>query len=461
MLSALLWLALAAPARPNVVLIVADDLGWSDLRCYGADFHETPRIDSLAREGIRFTSAYAAAPVCTPTRASIFTGKYPARLHMTIWYEQSRSPPQDRKLLPPVTVSNLPHEEFTLAEALREAGYHTIHVGKWHLGEATHYPETQGFDVNIGGTHWGAPPTYFYPYRARFSSGGEFRYVPRLEYGEEGEYLTDRLTTEALRALERAGKRPFFLHLAHHAVHTPIEAKPASIARWASKVDESLRHKNPAYAAMVESLDENVGRLLDRLEELGLRENTVVVFTSDNGGYISEHRGLQVTTNHPLRSGKGSLYEGGIRVPLIVRWPGVVPPGSVCDEPVISNDLFFMLLEIAGAEVRSAPRAPADGLSLFPLLKDPSAKLARERLFWHYPHYYPTTTPVSAIRSGDWKLLQYYEDGRVELYNLARDPGETEDLSRSRPDVAEKLRAELQSWLRSVDAQMPSVREGR
>ncbi len=452
----------AEPGRaipPNLVLIVADDLGWSDLSCYGGDFHETPRIDSLARQGVRFTSAYAASPVCTPTRASIMTGKYPARLHMTIWYEQSLRPPANEKLLPPITVSNLPHEEVTLAETLREAGYHTIHVGKWHLGEATHYPETQGFDVNIGGTLWGAPPTYFYPYRARFGSGGEFRYVPRLEWGEEGEYLTDRLTTEALKAVERAGKRPFFLHLAHHAVHTPIQAKPAAVARWTSKVDARLRHRNPGYAAMVESLDENVGRLLDRLDELGLAETTVVVFTSDNGGHVSEYAGVRVTNNHPLRSGKGSLYEGGIRVPLIVRWPGVIPPGSVCDQPVISNDIYYTLLEIGGAGGRTAPGAPADGLSLVPLLKDPSAKLARESLFWHYPHYYPTTTPVSAMRAGAWKLLRYYEDDRVELYNLAEDLGETEDLSRSRPEVAERLRAELDRWLRSVDAQMPSARE--
>ncbi|MGQ9592553.1 MAG: HAD-IC family P-type ATPase, partial [Planctomycetota bacterium] len=451
----------AAPSetRPNVVLVVADDLGWSDLSSYGSDFHRTPRLDALAREGIRFTSAYAAAPVCTPTRAALMTGKCPARLHMTIWYEAARSPPETEKLLPPIAVGNLPHEEVTAAEALRSAGYQAIHVGKWHLGEATHYPETQGFDVNVGGTLWGAPPTYFYPYRGPFGSSRELRYVPRLEWGEEGEYLTDRLTDEALRAVERAGTRPFFLHLAHHAVHTPIEGKPAAVARWAAEVERSSRHRNPAYAAMLESLDESVGRLLDKLDALGIAERTVVIFTSDNGGHVGEYGGRTVTTNHPLRSGKGSLYEGGIRVPLIVRWPGVVSAGGVSDEPVISNDLFFTILEIAGVEPAARGGVPADGRSLVPILKDPRAKLGREALFWHYPHYYATTTPVSAVRSGDWKLLEYYEDGRVELYNLAGDLGETRDLASREPERAASLRAALRAWLRSVGAQMPAVRE--
>ena len=448
--------ALASPAPPlNIAFILADDLGWADVGCYGADLHETPHIDRLASRGMRFTDAYAAAPVCSPTRASILTGKYPARLHMTTWHENAADPPQDRPLAPPVTVADLPHAEVTIAEALHPRGYLNALVGKWHLGTAAYYPETQGFDVNIGGTHWGAPQTFFYPYRGSRLYGGEFRYVPHLEFGRPGEYLTDRLTDEALRVIDNAGERPFFLYLAHHAVHTPIEAPPGMVERYAVRVQPAMHHRNAAYAAMTRSLDDSVGRVLGHLEERGIAGRTAVIFTSDNGGYINRYRDEAVTSNYPLRSGKGALYEGGVRVPLIVYWPGVTPVGAVCREPVVSMDLYATVLDMAGLAGTADYRRGVDALSLAPLLRDPATRLARDAIYFHYPHYYPTTTPVSAVRSREWKLLEFLEDNRVELYNLAHDPGEQNDLSARLPERAAALRHALHAWREAAAVQMP------
>jgi arylsulfatase A-like enzyme len=441
--------------RPNFVFILADDLGWADLGCYGSDLHETPNIDRLARQGMKFTDAYAAAPVCSPTRASIMTGKCPARLHMTIWYEASANPPRNRKLIPPVTQGNMPHEQVTIAEVLKAAGYFTAHVGKWHLGDAGHYPQTQGFDINIGGTFWGAPATFFYPYSGSQRYGGEYRYVPHLEFGAEGEYLTDRLTDEALRVMEKAKDKPFYLNLCYHTVHTPIEGKPELVEYFKKKVMPGMNHQNYEYAAMVHSLDENVGRILDKIDELGVADSTIVVFFSDNGGYINKFNQQVVTNNYPLRSGKGSLYEGGIREPLIIRWPGVTQPGSVCNEPVSSIDFYPTFLDMTGLAGDPKHNADMDGLSLVPLLKNPAVELNREALYWHYPHYYPTTTPVSSIRHGDWKLLEYFEDNHIELYNLSDDIGEQNDLAKQMPEKAEELRNHLETWRKAVDAQMP------
>ncbi len=449
----------AASRPPNVVFILADDLGWADLGCYGADLHETPRLDQLAREGVRFTQAYM-MPVCSPSRAAILTGRHAARLHLTIWREGAMSPPRDRKLLPPPAITDLPPSEVTLAEVLKVAGYFTFHVGKWHLGDAAHSPETQGFDLNIGGTHWGAPATYFHPFSGPSGQSREFRYVPGLGLGQRGQYLTDRLTDEALKLIDAADNRPFFLNLWFHVPHTPIEGKPKLVEKYRARMQPALRHQNPDYAAMIETLDENVGRVLDRLDERNLTKNTLVIFASDNGGYTNHHRGRPVTDNSPLRSGKGSLYEGGIRVPLLVRLPGVTPRAAVCAEPVTCTDFFPTILELCGlgANAQPQPAGPLDGVSLVALLRQPQSHLDREALFFHYPHYYPTTTPVSAVRAGDWKLLEYFEDQHVELYHLRDDPGEHRDLAPEQPERADQLRAKLRAWRTEVGAQLPAVR---
>lgn len=441
-----------APARPlNVVFILADDLGARDLACYGADLHETPNLDALAAQSVKFEQGYSASPVCSPTRASIHTGCHPARLHMTIWREGSLQEVKGKPLVPPKTLSDLPREKTTLAEAMRDSGYATFHVGKWHLGGAENYPENHGFDVNIGGTLWGAPQSYFYPYRGEKNFGGEPRYVPGLYGGKPGEYLTDRLTSEALKLMEGAAARPFFLSLNFHNPHTPIMGKPELVARYRARLRPGFQHQNPDYAAMIHSLDENVGRVVRKLDELKIADRTLLVFTSDNGGYIGVNQGQRVTNNSPLRSGKGSVYEGGVRVPLLVRAPGV-KAGGVCAEPVISCDLYRTLLGAAQAKGDDTP----DGLDLAPLLKDPGGLLEREALYFHYPHYYDTTTPVSAVRARDWKLIEYHEDGRTELYNLKEDPSETRNLAQANTAKAAELLAMLRAWRERVGAQMPT-----
>ena len=452
--------ARAATAKPNIVLILADDLGWSDLGCYGADLHETPRIDQLARESMRFTQAYAMS-VCSPTRAMLLTGKHAARVGITIWREGSLKKNSNQRLLDGLSRPDLPHSETTLATRLHKAGYLTALVGKWHLGDGDYYPETHGFDVNIGGTHWGAPQTFWWPYSGTGYYGNEFRYVPHLEFGQPGEYLTDRLTDEALRVIDRARGTPFFLYLAHHAPHTPIEAKPAEVKHFEAKLKPGLHHQNAVYAAMVKILDDNVGRVLDHLRARGLEENTIVIFTSDNGGYTGvdakSGQTMPVTSNAPLRSGKGSLYEGGVRVPLMVRWPGVSARGAESSVPVSLADLFPTLVGAASAGAPSSAAGTAlDGLDLTPLLKNPSAKLDRDALFFHYPHYYATTTPVSAVRARDWKLLEYFEDGRRELYNLQADPSEQTDLAAREPGRVTELHARLDAWRKEVGAQLPT-----
>ncbi len=448
----------AAERPPNIVLLLVDDLGWADLGCYGSDLHETPNIDRLAEQSIRFTDAYAAAPVCTPTRAAILSGEHPARLHMTVWREAAKNPPRRFKVIPPVTVENLPREKVTIAERLKSAGYFCAHLGKWHLGDAAHYPEAHGFDINIGGTHWGCPPTFFAPYRGEIY--GSYRYVPGLplvnKTGEEKNYLTDQLTDEALKVIDSRKDQPFFLNMAYYTVHLPIEGKPQLVDHYKEKVKPGMRHTNPAYAAMVHSLDESVGRILDRLKKHGIDDNTIVIFTSDNGGFIGSRNGKPiVTTNAPLRSGKGSLYEGGIREPLLVRWPGVTQAGSVCNEPVVLTDLYPTAVQMAGLNV-PPKQASRDGLSLAPLLRNANATLERDALYWHYPHYYRTTNPVSAVRAGDWKLLEYLDDGHMELYNLQDDLGEQVDLAQRFPDRKEQMAAKLQTWRAAVDAQMPT-----
>lgn len=451
--------------RPNFVFFLVDDLGWKDVGCYGSRFYETPNIDRLAAEGMRFTQAYAASPVCSPTRASIMTGKHPARLHITDWI----GAPRHRKaLLSADYIHQMPLEEVTIAEALKEAGYATGFFGKWHLGAEGFYPQNQGFDVNVGGCEIGHPGSYFCPYRREKEP---YFQVPGIDDCQEGEYLTDRLTDEALKFLEANRNGPFLLYLSHYAVHTPLMAKEKDIARYEQKLSKmppeegpdfvpernsftKLKQDDPTYAAMVHSVDESLGRVLDKLEELGLADKTVVIFMSDNGGLSTLLRKWAPTANTPLRAGKGWLYEGGIREPMIIKWPGVTQPGSVCEEPVISMDFYPTMLEMAG--LRPRPEQHIDGVSLVPILRGEKEHLRERALFWHYPHYHGSgSIPSSAIRVGDWKLIEFYEERKIELYNLREDIGERQDLSAERPEKAKELRRLLHLLLRSVDAWMP------
>jgi arylsulfatase A-like enzyme len=432
----------AAPVDPplNFVLILVDDLGWTDLGCMGSGFYETPNIDRLADEGVRFTDAYSACTVCSPTRAAVLTGKSPARLHLTDWIEGHKRP--KARLRVPDWTLHLRHEEVTIPELLKHADYVSASIGKWHLGGEEHGPTTHGFDRNVAGYHRGQPPSYFSPYR-----------IPTLEDGPEGEYLTDRECGEALKFIEENRDRPFFLYLTHYAVHTPLQATEEFIDKYEAKDAGDQPHGNPVYAAMIESVDRSVGRLVSKLDELGISERTVILFTSDNGGLIGNSQRL-VTSNKPLRAGKGSAYEGGVRVPLIIKWPGVVVGGTVSAEPVISMDFLPTLAAMAGVE--GEVPGPLDGRSLVPLLNQ-SGDLDRDALYWHYPHYHPGgATPHGAMRMGDFKLIEFYEDGRRELYNLEHDAGETKDLSSLLPDKAAQMAAQLNAWRKAVGAQMPT-----
>ena len=442
------FLFAAEKSSMNVVLFLIDDLGWKDLGCQGSDYYQTPNIDQLAAEGTRFTNAYAACALCSPTRASIMTGKYPARLMLTQWLPAGRWSPKDHKKREGRFLRELPLEEFTLAETLREAGYATLHVGKWHLGGPPFsLPAQHGFDVNVAGSEHGAPGGYFYPYTGKWTvpTTGSSVVKTTLPDGKDGEYLTDRLTDEAIALIRENKDRPFFLYFPHYAVHSPLQAKKEMIARYEA-IPEKKRQGQPAYAAMVESVDQSVGRVMATLGELGLEENTLVIFTSDNGG-------LAKATHHaPLRANKGSHYEGGIRVPLIIKTPGSTGHGLVSDVPVITNDLYPTILDVVGLPLR--PRQHLDGVSLSPLLTG-EQELDREALFWHYPHYnrHPFNAPVSIIRNGSWKLIEFLETGEIELYDLSNDIGESVNLVEAQPERANKLLAELHEWQREVGAE--------
>ncbi len=437
-------LAAAGRQRLNVVFILIDDLGWKDCGCYGARLYETPHIDRLAGEGMRFTDAYAACPVCSPTRASVMTGRYPARLHLTDWIAGHNRP--WAKLSVPKFNLQLPHEEVTIAEALKPAGYVSASIGKWHLGGESYHPTDQGFDLNFAGTKWGAPRSYFHPYQ-------RINYPARLEH----EYITDRLTLEAEDFIEANKDKPFFLYLSHFAVHTPLQAKKDKIAKYEAKIKRTglklrpdVAKRRAIYAAMIESMDESVGRVMAKLDSLKIADRTVVFFMSDNGGLVLNG----ITDNTPLRAGKGTMYEGGVREPMIVRWPGVVRPGSVCSVPAISTDFFPTILEMVG--VRPDSSRALDGVSLVPLLKQ-TGTIADRPLYWHYPHYHPGgATPSGAVRHGRFKLIERYEDGRLELYDLKEDLSEKHNLAKETPDKAAELHKMLRDHLKAVDAQMPT-----
>ena len=492
--------AMAVERLPNVVLFLVDDLGWTDLGCYGSEFYETPHVDQFAREGVRFTQAYAACHVCSPTRASILTGKYPARLQMTDWLPGRKEFPF-QKLKNASIRQHLPFEEVTIAEALKQHGYRTAHLGKWHLGEDPSGPLAHGFEVQIPRWNKGWPNV---GYHAPFQLEG-------LE-DHPGDYLTDRLTDEALQFMEENAEQPFFLYLSHFAVHDPIQGRPELVAKYQAKLqridarkgeafilegnpdarrplaraelDALLREDayqgyrvlpnrtvkikqhqdNVQFAAMVESMDQSLGRVLEKLKTLGLTDNTIVIFTADNGGMSAANFGRPnrvipasqldaafSTANLPLRGGKGWLYEGGIRVPLIVKWPAQGSGRAVCDVPVISTDLFPSILEMIGLPAR--PQQHADGESFASLMKGAS-ELPREAIYWHFPHYsnHGMQSPAGAVRSGDYKLIEYFENNTVQLFNLRTDPGEKHDLAREEPETAARLKAMLHRWREQVSA---------
>jgi arylsulfatase A-like enzyme len=424
--------------RPNIVFILADDLGWSDLNSYGNETLLTPELDALAGGGLRFTDAYAASCVCSPTRSSILSGKYPARNDLTSWVGDvggyGAAP----------AAKHLALEEVTIAEALKHAGYATGMVGKWHLGGPRYFPKRQGFDVAIGAPHEGTPEGgYFLPNKLD---------LPRAK---KGDYLTDHLTDEGIRFIEANKDRLFFLYQSYYAVHPPIQGRPDLVAKHRARRKKQGVRMNARYAAMVESLDEGVGRIMAKLEELGLSERTVVFFFSDNGGF-SHERGEKnkVTTNLPLRMGKGHLYEGGIREPMIVHYPPLVESGGVCSMPVVSTDFYPTILELAGVD--PIPDQHADGMSIVPLLEDPSSKLDREAIYFHHPHRNAQGgAPSGAVRMGDFKLIEFFDDGRLELYNLESDIGETKNLAGAMPDKAKQLQQMLVDWRQRVNAKMP------
>lgn len=445
-----------APNRPNIILITIDDLGWADVGCYGSTFYETPNIDRLAAEGIRFTEAYASAAICSPTRAALMTGKAPARTGITDWirarfqggdipaektFKRTYEGGPEDSLHCPTNPLWMELEERTIAEALREVGYTTAHIGKWHLGTDDWYPEKQGFDINIGGNDYGQPPSYFDPYSNEKLDG-----IHNLPSRRPGEYLADRLADEAVGFIVNHSGKPFFLNMADYAVHTPIQGKPELVEKYERKPTTSGQ-QNPVYAAMVESMDALVGRILHAVDSLGIAENTLIVFSSDNGGLLS------VTDNAPLRSGKGFPYEGGIRVPLIVRQTGKLAAGQTIDVPVISHDWFPTLCELAGAELGEASQI--DGVSLVGVLKQEVTALPRS-LHWHFPHYrYKDEVPYSVIRQDKWKLIKRYEGKRYELFDLEKDPRETIDVASEFPDTVSQLDNQLAAWLAAVDAAIP------
>ena len=430
--------------KPNIILFFVDDLGWTDLGCYGSDLYETPHIDKLAKEGMKFTNAYSACTVCSPSRAAIMTGKYPARLHLTDWIQGHKRP--KAKLKVPDWQMYLDTSEVTIAKALKNAGYVTANFGKWHLGDAPKYwPENHGFEVNIGGYRWGAPGSYFYPYHGNRK---DKMHPPNLENGKEGEYLTDRLTDEVIQFIETKQKQPFFIYLPHYAVHTPIQAHDSITQYFRTKITDNHRHRDAGYAAMIYSMDMSLGRIREKLRVLGIHKKTAIFFTSDNGGLELRN----ITDNGALRDGKGSAFEGGVRVPFIAMVPGVTQTNIESDVPVIGMDLYPTILDLAGLEV-----VEHDGVNLLPYLQSTDPQISRSTLFWHYPHYHNGgATPYSAMRKGDYKLIEFFEDGNLELYNLREDIGEEINLAQKKPELLKDLYEDLIHWREEVNAQYPS-----
>jgi len=436
---------MTSSGKPNILFILIDDMGWMDLGCQGNENLHTPNIDALARDGIRFTDAYAPAPVCSPTRAAIMTGQSPARLQITNHLpHQDRFTPKDSKILPAKMLNHLPLEHVTLAERLKEdAGYATAFIGKWHLytgREEKYNPLNQGFDINIGGCSYGGPPTFFDPYRIDF-----------LPDRKKGEYLPDRLADETIAFMgeQKLKKKPFFVTLWNYTVHWPMEAPAKLVEKYKDLPVKGYRDHR--YAAMIEAMDSAIGKVLRSLDELQISDDTLVIFSSDNGpfGGVGDAR--------PLRADKGHLYEGGIRVPLIVRWPGKIKPGMTDQTPIILTDFFPTILDAAG--ISPDPNSPVDGENILPHLKG-EKKLKDRAIHWHYPNFafHRDNRLGSAIREGDYKLLHFYDTDSVELYNVRKDISEKNDLSGELPKLASRLQGKLKSWLKESGAVMPRPR---
>ncbi|BDD09245.1 aryl-sulfate sulfohydrolase [Fulvitalea axinellae] len=427
------------PSRPNIVFILLDDMGRNDLGFLGSDFYETPNIDKLASEGMFFSNAYANAPNCAPSRASIVTGQYTPRHGILTVNSSERGDASKRKIVPIPNKKSLRKDAVTIAQAMRNAGYETGQVGKWHVGKD---PLTQGFDFNAGGSHRGSPSTYYSPYR-----------LSHLEDGPKGEYLTDRLTDEAIGFIKKKRDKPFFLYLSQYAVHTPIHPPKNLISKYKAKKKGEI-HKHPGYAAMVENADMNIGRVLKVLKDQGMEENTMVIFFSDNGGH-----GVY-TDMSPMRGSKGMLYEGGVKEPLIVKWPKHIKKGSRCDTPVMGADFFPTMLASAGVSLK---KYDIDGVDLSPLLKQ-KGKIEKRALYWHFPVYLQgykkgmnfRTTPAASVRYGDYKLIEFFEDGKLELYNLRQDEGEKYNLAEAKPKMVRKMSKMMRDWRKKVRARVPT-----
>jgi len=436
-------------------------MGWADIGANGSKFHETPNIDRLAAGGMRFTQGYAACPVCSPTRASILTGRHPVRVDITDWIPGQSGKSNGNPLITPADRANLAHKEVTIAESLKGHGYQTFFAGKWHLGHEGHWPTDQGFDINIGGHHRGSPPGGYY---APWTN-------PALKSKKKGEYLTERLTEESVKFLEaRDASKPFLLYLSYYNIHTPIQAYKKHIEKYQAKAAKQFKGKTPtrpehegtnrmrqdnaALASMVAAVDDSVGTLLGKLKELKLDQNTVVIFFSDNGGLSTLRRGrFGPGCNLPLRAGKGWLYEGGVREPTIIRAPGVTKPGSVSRKPMVSMDFFPTMLELAGLPAQ--PKLHADGQSLVAQLKGNDS--GTRTLYWHYPHYHGSAwKPGASIRDGDWKLIEFFEDGKLELYNLKNDLSEKTDIAKKMPAKTKELHTAMLKWRKATHAPVPT-----
>ncbi len=433
--------------HPNIVLILVDDLGWKDLHTFGSTFYQTPNIDKLADRGILFTNAYASAANCAPSRACLFSGMYPQRHGIYTVGSSERGKKELRKLIPTSNTTVLHDSITTIAEVLKKAGYKTASIGKWHIGED---PLTQGFDLNVGGSHLGHPKSYFSPYKNK-----------ALSDGVDGEYLTERLTNEAIRFIEKNKSNKFFLYLPYFTVHSPLQAKKELVEKY-KEIEGNEGQNNPVYAAMIEAMDQNVGRIIKTLDSLELAENTLLIFTSDNGGVFN------TSSQQPLKYGKGSYYEGGIRVPLIVSWPGKIKPKAKSEIPVSNIDFYPSLLEVIGIDKPDS--VELDGQSLLPLFYGNNSFDAERPLFWHFPIYlqsvsfqnkdgrdrYFRTRPGSVVRIGKWKLHEYFEDGTIELYDLSNDPGENNNLAEGNPEIVNKLYQSLLEWRKETNAPVPT-----